>query len=280
VIYLPYLIIDGHELFYGTRGLLVISKIAHVDPRATLFNFPKYQFEAYSALLLLVLPVLLALRQRRGFILVALAVALPHLYIILKLTGEDNVFILNTDFFFAGSLVAGWSELVRRTKSVVLASVPVAGHVAIYGLAGLLFTSDHNRTYQMELRSIADRYVKGKPSILITDWGTQQAFVFFGRDSASTVVAQEKLASQIFDVENIPNMQGTPAGTLDAENLYLLDTWHAGPMSRLLRSKAGLLQAEQDNSILNRSRRLLGVECEPMQRGFSRLYRCTKHGRS
>jgi hypothetical protein len=277
VIYLPYLVIDGHELFYGIRGLLVVSKLAHLDPRATLFNFPKYQFEAYSTLLLLVFPALLAFRQRRAFIIVALAVAIPHLYIILKLTGEDNVFILNTDFFFVGALVCGWSELVRRFRSVLLASVPIAGHLVIYGAAGLLFTSDHHRTYQQELRSIADTYIKANPAVLITDWGTKQAFVFYGRDSAATVVADEKLAEQVYDIQNAKDMR---KGSLAVDQLYLLDTWHASALSRLLRSNAGLRAREDEYSTLAQSRRMLGIDCKILARGYGRLYRCQQRSGS
>jgi len=53
-------------------------------------------------------PALLAWTANVRLILLALTVAIPHLHIIFKLTGEDHVFIPNTDFFCAACIVMGW----------------------------------------------------------------------------------------------------------------------------------------------------------------------------
>jgi len=87
--------VDGRELLYGDRGLLIIRELQPLDLRTMLANFPIYQFKAFTLLPLLLIPMLFAWRTNKWILALALAVGIPHIYLILKLTGEDHVFILN-----------------------------------------------------------------------------------------------------------------------------------------------------------------------------------------
>ncbi len=277
VIYLPYLIVDGNELFYGVRGLFGIRDTSGVDPKALLLNFPKYQFEAFTLLLLLVLPAILAVPLDRRLSVLFLAVALPHFYIILKLTGEDNVFLLPSDFFFSLFLVTGWKWLRLRYQGWRVASIPLAGHVLMYGAAGLLFSTEHHRGYAREVRSLTTRFLAGQHAVVVSDWGTVQAIVFFGRDSATRILARETLYQKTFDIQNLQDMQ---PNALDVDHLYVYDNWHAGPMSRLLRSRSSLERQAATFSTVANAERELGLRCTLLERHEGRLYKCERRKKS
>lgn len=274
LLYLPYLIVYGHELLWGYRGLLGIRDFRVFNPRGMLAEFPKFQFKHYSFLLLLLVPAIFAARRHGKFLVLSLAVALPHLYIISKLVGEDNVFILNTDFFFACWLVIGWRQLEQwAAAGRWLAPIPLVAHLGLLWLSGALFHFEAHKGLPDELRATSHKYLVDHDSVVVTDWNTLQALVFYGRPAPRSTIRLDPLAARVFDTDNIRRMN---PGLLDARELYLIDPWEPGPLSLLLRSKASLDAQWRDNAIVSRADRYLRLDCKQIERTSSRIYRCQK----
>ncbi|MDQ6611442.1 MAG: glycosyltransferase family 39 protein, partial [Gemmatimonadota bacterium] len=272
VVYVPYLVVYGHELFYGIRGLLVINDVVKPDPMTALANIPKYQFKQYTFLLLLLPATLIAAPKHARFLVLAAAVAIPHLYIIFKLTGEDNVFILNTDFFFAATLALGWIELANGTITRWVGPALLAMHVAVLLVSGYLFSFQAHRQYDHELRDVATAYLVNHNAIMITDWGTAVALVYFGRPKANSTILTEPLFQQIYDVEAPPD-RNPDLGT--ARDLYLLDRWKPSPLSQFFRTKQSIREQYQLHSVKLIAERTLHVSCTLMVEATNKLYRCT-----
>ena len=271
LIYLPYLILFGREMLWGQRGLLTVNRIVPFDPVATLLGFPVFQFKTYTILLLLLIPALFAVRTHRRFLALTLAVAVPHIYIILKLTSEDNVFILNTDFFFACWLVIGWGVLAKSAVGKWLAPLPLAGHLALLLASGSIFRFESGRGYAAEMRDIARTYLQGRDAVLITDWTTSMILTFYGRPAITNTLEREPLIRQIYDLEKQPL---TPQ--LTGAEILLLDPWKPGPLNQLLRSEASLQAQRLSKAVVSRAEQRLGLECTLIQEGTNRLYRCVK----
>lgn len=271
LLYAPYLVWRGHELLWGVRGLLVIQDITPTDPATAARNFPKYQFKQFTAMLLLFLPLLFAWRKHKAMLVLAAAVAIPHVYVIIKLTGEDNVFIFNTDFFFALLLALGWNELLRRRATAWIGPAAVAAHVALLLAAGSLFTFNSHRDYPEEMRGVFNTRVRNKNAKVITDWGTAMAFAFYARDSAATSLAEESVMQHVYDLDNEPDSN---AVLLKDKELYLLDRWNPTPLNKLFRSEAALQELMQANSLRFIAERRLSLSCALLQERTNRLYRC------
>lgn len=271
-VYLPYLVLYGKEMLWGQRGLLVVNRIVRFDPMATLLGFPLFQFKTYTTLLLLLIPALFAVRTHLRFLALTLAVAIPHIYIILKLTSEDNVFILNTDFFFACWLVIGWGVLAKSAVGKWIAPLPLAGHLALLLVSGSIFRFEPGRGYAAEMRDIAQTYLHGRDAVLITDWTTSMSLTFYGRPMITNILEKEPLNRQIYDLEK----QLSPPSPPTASEIFLLDPWKPGPLNRLLRSEASLQAQHLTNAVVSRAERRLGLKCTLIQEGTNRLYRCVK----
>lgn len=272
LLYAPYLVWRGHELLWGVRGLLVIQDITPTDPATAARNFPKYQFKQFTTMLVLFLPMLLAWRKHKAMLVLAAAVAIPHVYVIIKLTGEDNVFIFNTDFFFALLLALGWTELLRRGFTAWIGPAAVAAHVALLLVAGSLFTFNSHRDYPDEMRGVFNTYVRDKDAKVITDWGTAMAFSFYARDSAATSLAEEPVMQRVYDLDN---QADSNVVVLEGKELYLLDRWNPTPLNKFFRSEQVLAELMQANSLRFIAERRLGVSCVLLQQRTNRLYRCT-----
>lgn len=271
--YSPYLIFRGHELLFGIRGLLVISGGTPTEPMTAARNFPKYQFKQFTAMLVLFLPLLFALKKYRSIIALSAAVAIPHLYVILKLTGEDNVFIFNTDFFFSLLLALGFSELWKHRAVKWIGPAAVAAHVGTLIAAGSLFGVKDHKDYAGEMRGGFDTYLRGKNAHAITDWGTAMAFIFFARDSAATDLVLEPLIHRIFDLDNQPDSDSLE---LAGKDLYVIDRWNPTPLNRLLSSAASVEEQYQKNSLRYIAERRLNLTCTLLQERTNRWYRCTR----
>lgn len=276
-LYVPYLIVHGYDLLWGVRGLLVIRDITPTEPSAIALNFPKYQFKAFTAMLLLCAPALLALRKYKHLFVLSAAVALPHLYVIIKLTGEDNVFIFNTDFFFALLLALGWIELLRRRRTAWIGPALFVTHVALFVVSRAIFAFNTHASYAAEIRNVHNEHLRGRNAKLITDWGTTMAYVFHARDSATTDLAEEPVIRQVYDIDNEPDSNVV---ALDGPELYLLDRWNPTPLNKLFRSQAQIDALMQINSVRFISERRYGLRCELIEERTNRLYRCTKNARS
>ena len=273
LLYLPYLIIHGHDLLWGARGLLVINESTRTDPLSAALNFPKYQFKQYTAMLVLLVPALLALRKYRYFLLLSAAVSIPHLYIVLKLTGEDNVFILNTDFFFAAILALGWTELLRQNATRWIGPAAIAAHVILLTVSRSIFHFNSHRDYPSELRGFYEQHLMNQDAAVITDWGTAVAFVLHARDSAITSPLYETLFNRVYDIEG-----SVPRDSLvrHARDLYVIDRWNPTPLNRLLRPEKSLRLQMDRNSVARISERRLGLACTLLETKTNRYYRCLR----
>jgi hypothetical protein len=274
IIYLPFFIIDGHEVLFGLRGLMGIHKLVPFEPRTMLTNFPLYQFKAFTVLPLLLVPALFNWRDNRRIFVLTLAVAIPHFYIILKLTGEDHVFILNTDFFFACCLVLGWRQLENSSILRWIPPVLLFVHVAIFVAAGVIHSFQPNQGYADEMRRVAKTYLLGRDAVLITDWGRGVTLSFYGRPQPTTTVTRESLfQNQILDIEDEPLAQ---IEKLNRPEIFLLDGWAPSPLNRLFRSKAALEAFRRQYSTVTIAEHELKLHCELIEEKEYRMYRCVR----
>ena len=271
-IYLPFFIVDGHEVLYGVRGLLLINSHVPFRPLATLANFPIYQFKAFTVLPLLLIPALFAWRENRRMFMLALAVGIPHIYIILKLVGEDHVFILNTDFFFVCCLVIGWRELWKIKVVRWLAPLLLLVHVGLYVASGEIHSYRPHREYADQMRRIAATYLLGRDSVLITDWGRAVSLSFYGRPRPTTTVLREPLfRDQIFDIE-----KPDPIRKLNRPEIYLLDAWSPSPLNEFLRSKQSAAEYRRQHSVVSLAERNLHLQCTIVEETEYSIYRCVR----
>lgn len=270
--YLPYLITHGYDLLWGPRGLLVINVVAKTDPLSGLRNFPKYQFKQFTAMLLLLIPAIVAFKKNPRFLWLSLAVAIPHIYIIIKLVGEDNVFILNTDFFFAAALALGWMELASHRVLRWLGPATFAAHVGLYLASRALFAFEYHRDYDVEMRDIAKQYLHGQQSSLITDWGTAIALTFYGREKPVSAVMYDSLFARIYNTEDEPQID---PNVLNVPKLYLIDRWKPMPLNRLLSSQASIEKQFALHSTRQIAERRLNISCRLLQEKTNKLYECT-----
>ncbi len=273
LVYLPYLVVYLQELLYGRRGLLVVSASTPIQLSMLATNFINYQIKHYSVLLFLALPALYELYRERRIALLAASVAIPHLYIIVKLTHEDNTFLLNVDFFIACVLAMGVRGLLRFRFGAWMAAPLFAGHAALLILSGVLFSGRHYDNYGEELRDIARTHLVGKNAVLLTDWNLSMTTTLFGRDSAQSLVEEDPLFSQMYDLTS-PGGTGVPS--LQGQELLLLETWEPGFYTRLLRSPSEIDVLRRDNAMKERAEARLGVRCGEIGRATLTLFRCER----
>ena len=273
LLYLPYLVVHGHDLLWGTRGLLSIDKGTRANPVLSLQNFPKYQFKQYTAMLLLLVPALFAFRKYRYFLALSAAVAIPHIYIILKLTGEENVFILNTDFFFSAVLALGWTELLRNRSTRWIGPVAIVTHVMLLIVSRTVFQFNSHRDYARELRAFYEQNVMNQDAAVITDWGTSVAFVLHARNKAITSPLYEPLYARVYDVEGDPPRDSLVRA---AQTLYVIDRWNPTPLKKLLSSDKSLREQMAQHSIAQIAERRLGLTCTLLEDKTNRYYRCLR----
>ena len=273
LVYLPYLVFFGHELFYGRRGLLKVSGFSPIDVGAFAANFFKYQFKHYTALLLLLIPGCFMIRGHRRLALLSAMTVLPHIYIVLKLTMEDNTFLLSTDFFVVLWMVLGMRWLLEQSKWRPVALVIPLVHVAILVFSRTIFHGESHRSYATELRTIAKTYIIGKPAVLISDWDVGMSLTHFARDSATAIVEDELLYRQMFDMTS-HTLSDQPS--LEGVSIYVIDPWEPSPLSRLFSPAARLESESYGNSVRRISERRFGVRCTELSRQTHVLYQCER----
>lgn len=273
VVYTPLLIVHGHEMLFGIRGLLAIPQTVPMLPAVMLASFPLFQFKEYTVLVLLALPLLWAWRRERALLVVTAAVFVPHLYVISKLTSEDNVFILNTDFFFCCCLAAGARVLAGNRLTRLVPALLLLAHVGLMTATGTFFSFENNRGEAGELGGIARRYLDGKDAALITDWSHTVSVAYFGRPALRGPVTSDPLYAQMFDATTRNPSPAPPT----ARDLYVLETWSPSGIAKLLKSPAAIERARQQNSRRAWAKRKFGFECpELVQRGEFELYHCRR----
>jgi hypothetical protein len=274
VLYLPFFIMDGREMLFGIRGLLKINNFLPFNPATLLWHIPLYQFKAFTVLPFLLVPMLFAWRQNRRNLVLALAVCIPHAYLMVKLTGEDYVFILNTDFFVAYCLVIGWRQLEKLKIGRWIGPILLLAHAGIFVLSGTIHSFQPHRGYADEMRRVAKTYLWGRDSILVTDWGRAGALSFYGRPQPTTTILNEPLfRDQMFDIEAQPP---EPLTKLNRPEIFLLDPWEPTPLNRYFRSKAEVDQLVQEHSIVAIAARQLHLRCSLIEETEHRLYRCVR----
>lgn len=272
VVYLPYLVTCWRELFWGRRGLLVVREAAKLDLSLLAVNIFKYQFKHYTLLWVLLLPALLQVSRYRRVAWLTLAVAVPHGYIVAKLTGEDHTFLLNVDPFIVLWMAIGAGVLLERRRLHWLVPIPFLVQLYLYVHSGMLFSGEHNEEYAAEMRGIAEQYIKGKPAVLISDWDVGIAMAHFGSDSITSIPEEDPVYLQMYDFTD----DGKIRPSLDGVTIYLLDPWSPSPINRLLRSDAALQQLRETMSIKVQAEQKLGLVCTELARGTHVLYRCER----
>jgi hypothetical protein len=272
-VYLPFLLVYGREMLFGLRGLLAIPQFLPPAPGVMFSNFLLYQFKHYSALLLLGAPLLWAWKREKALIIVTLAVLVPHFAIILRLTGEDNVFIQNTDLLFACCLAAGARELARlaRRGGVVAVGALVAVHTAFMVKTDMFFPDDNRRLEAAELAMIGRTYLEGKQASLVTDWNQALTVPFFARPTLRGTILEDPLRQQIVDATSADISQAR----FRVPDVYVLETWAPSGISRLLRSPEQLAAIKEENSHRRWTKDKAGLDCsELVHHGIYELYRC------
>lgn len=272
VVYLPYLVIDGRELLWGRRGLLLVRDATPIDLPLLMVNTVKYQVKHYTTLWLLALPAVLVVRSQRRLALLSAAVVLPHAYVVAKLTGEDHTFLLNADPFLCVWLAQGAALLLAHRGWRWAVPTVFAGHLILYAASGTIFNGVHNRGYGAEMHQIARTFLVDHHAMLITDWDVAIALTHFGRQQVSGLAEDDPLFAQMYDFTK-PHESNPP---LSADTLYVLDPWSPSPLNRLLRSSESLAEQAQLQSIRVGAERRLGLTCAELARGTHVLYRCQR----
>jgi hypothetical protein len=277
-VYTPFLIVHGYEMLFGVRGLLAIPHSIPTLPVDVLTNFPLFQFKAYTVLVLLALPLVWAWRRERALLIVTAAVFVPHLYVISKLTTEDNVFILNTDLFFCCCLAAG-ARVLAANRLRLIRLVPAAllvVHLGLMTASRTFFSFENHRGEAGEQGGIARRYLEGQDAALITDWSHAVTITYYGRPTLRGTVTDDPLYAQMVDATTRELTSRTPT----ARDLYVLETWSPGGLAKLLKSPAAMERARQQHSYRSWAKQRFGFECpELIQRGKYEefeLYRCQR----
>jgi hypothetical protein len=276
VLYVPFVVVHWNELFFGVRGVLAVSQRNFpFDPATGARWFALYQFKAYTFLLLLLIPAFRAWREYKELFVLAAVVLLPHFYVISRITNQDNVFIISTDFFFACCLVAGWLRLERARSFRVVAPVLFVGHVGLYVVSGVMHGFEPNREYADEMDRLVDTYLSSPDDVLVTDWGRAVTLTFYGRAEADSTVLRDRelYTDRIFVIRATPPRE---LAQLDRANIYLLDGYQPTPLNEFLRSEAALAALRERNSILAIAERELDLQCELLEDDPHPLYRCVR----
>jgi hypothetical protein len=278
LVYTPFLIVHGYEMLFGVRGLLAIPDSVPTLPLDVLTNFPLFQFKAYTVLVLLALPLVWAWRRERALLIITAAVFVPHLYVISKLTTEDNVFILNTDLFFCCCLAAG-ARVLAANRNALIRVVPAAllvAHLVLMTASRTFFSFESHRGEAADQGVIGRRYLEGKDAALITDWSHTVTVAYYGRPMLRGPVTSDPLYGQMVDATTRDSISTTPI----AHDLYVLETWSPSGLARLLKSRAAIERGRQQHSYRAWAKQRFGFECpELIQRGNSEefeLYRCQR----
>ncbi|MBX9855558.1 MAG: hypothetical protein K2Y26_08525 [Gemmatimonadaceae bacterium] len=272
VVYLPYLVTCWRELFWGRRGLLVVREAAKLDLPLLAVNIFKYQFKHYTLLWVLLLPALFHVSRHKRLAWLTLAVAIPHGYIVAKLTTEDHTFLLNVDPFIVMWMAIGLGALLSLKAWRWVAPLPLVVHLLLYVKSGMLFSGEYNKGYAAEMRGIAEQYIKGKPAVLISDWDVGIAMAHFGSDSITSIPEEDPVYRQMYDFTDDEKVRPS----LDGVTIYLLDPWSPSPINRILRSRAALEQLRATMSIRAQAEQKLGLVCTELARGTHVLYRCER----
>lgn len=298
-VYLPFLMVNGNELFWGRRGLLRINEFESAKPIAALVNFPRFQFKHYTVLLLFLLPALLVVRQHLSLLALSAAVFVPHLYILLRLAGEDNVFILTTDFFFACWLALGWQALQRYPYGKFVSIGVLLAYVGTIVAGSVLFSFRDNKEYAGEMAGIARDYLHGRNSVMITDWDVAISLTYFGREHVQGAVEQDPLFGRMFNLgkakRSATELGLTPSAQLhrmliDLDGLreterdrsrepeiFLLDPWEPSDINRLFSSEEKLERLRFDRSLRSQAERVLDLSCTLVYQYRHALYRCKEN---
>ncbi len=141
------------ELLWGVRGVINEDDGRQIDLALGAYDIFRFQIKHYSFLNLLMIPAMFALWREKRLLWTTLAVMLPNIYVISKLRGEDNVFILTLDVFIAFWIIIGWRVLGKRSLEWIAIMLLLA-HSVVFLISEKPFLANSNKIFSDEVRSI------------------------------------------------------------------------------------------------------------------------------
>lgn len=271
LLYVPFLAVFYEELFWGTRGILKISEQREYLPLESVKNFAKFQFKHFSVLHALLIPALFALKRERTLVWMTLALALPNVYVLSKLPGEENVFISPLDLFFVCWFMVGW-RVLREHSLVWIAYAVFLYQVITFAITEHSLFRPSNADYDTHIREIGRIVNAEKDPAVLTVWATQMDYVYYNRSEPYFPIEQGPWFEQTIKIDEISDE--TKAEILEHEVIFVIDNYRPSGYSELYMSEASLSRRYETSSIRRRVEQPLGFECEPVLVGRTTLYRC------
>lgn len=273
LIYVPFLFFFYEELLWGTRGVIGQDEEHKIDLMSGFYNFVKFQIKHYSFLNLLFIPALFALRREKHLVLISLAVLLPNIYVISQLRGEDNVFILTLDVFFAFWYTIGWRVLCGHSLAW-LGVILLVAHSLVFLSTETPFFANSNKTYGDEFRSIGRIIRDTDDSILFANWCQRMPFIYYNRDSALFPLEKGPWYDLTVDITQFNKEKVEPENFAKYGSIFVLGAYSASPHVKLLLDDDTLNKRYEQRSERRQVERFLNVECQSIHSGILELYQC------
>lgn len=276
VLYGLFLALFYEELFWGSRGLFVVHEKIPFDVDQGIRSFGLYMFKHYNFLLLLWLPAIYAFKEHKTLLVVTLCTVIPNFYVISKLTGEDNTFILVLDFFFAIWMVKGWIVLSRWARNK--AYLKLAGIACFVSSAGIFlytqtpFANCEHREYEHQMRAVAER-INNEDKYLLTNWANAMAIVYYGRETPVVPFEQGELYDRIFEEIKISETDKDFFSSVDY--LYAQETFGTSSLFELYQSEEASKQKYQQHSSILEFEYKFNLSCQPFSQELVPLYKCS-----
>jgi hypothetical protein len=234
-------------------------------------NFAKFQFKNFSVLHALLIPALFAVRRERKLVLLTLAVALPNIYVISKIPGEENVFISPLDLFFVCWFMVGW-QVLRDHSLVWIAYLALLYQVVTFAITEHTLFRPANADYATHMREIGRIVDAEQDPVVLAFWAIQMDYVYYNREKPEFPLEQGRWYEQTINIETIDDQ--TRAEILGHDVIFLIDHYRPSGYSELYMSEESLSRRYDTMSIRRTAERPLGLECEPVLDGRTTLYRC------
>jgi hypothetical protein len=271
LLYLPFLAVFYQELFWGTRGILKISGQKDTTPLFAAKNFAKFQFKNYSILNALLIPAVFALKRERTLILMTLALAVPNIYVLSKLSGENNVFILPLDLIFVCWFMVGW-RVLRDHSLVWIAYVAFLYQIVNFAIAEHSLFRPANAEYAEHIREIGQIVAAEQDPAVLTLWSNQMDYVYYNRAEPAFPLEEGDWFQQTINIDEISDQ--TKAEILEHDVIFVIDPYRPTGYSELYMSEESLARRYDARSIRRKVERHVGLDCEPVLEGRTVLYRC------
>lgn len=278
LVYAPFLLFFYKEMLWGVRGVINQDEARQIDLALCAYDVFRYQIKHYSFLNLLLVPAILAIREQKLLFWITIAVALPNVYVISQLRGEENVFILTLDVFFSCWFMLGW-RVLRVHSLAWLAVVLLIAHGIIFMISDRPFLAASNKTYGDEIREIGDIIHRSGNSIAFADWSRRMALVYYNRSHSSYPLEQGYWYDASFDIDNLyitnfNKVAATPEQFDKYDEVFVLESYSPSQQAKLFLDEDTLKERYEHMSERRRLERFLHVQCHPVRTGILVLYRC------